>query len=467
MTLKNWWHNHPIYQRISHFWQTMDSSEAMDALAHEAPDAAESDPEVIIRRGMNVVIFGFLGFVVWASFAPLDQGIVAQGVVTVESNRKTVQHLRGGIVEQIFVKGGDVVRKGDPLVRLNETQVKSELGWLEAQYIGARATEARLVAERDHLQEVTFPEELLEHEKEPRAGEYMRVQRELFLTRRKALEGERAIVRESIAGQEEQIQGLTAQINSKSHQIQLLDEELASLKKLLTKGFVARSQLFERERALADVTGSRGEDQGRLASLRKAISEQRLKLLQIEQGFQKEVQTQLEASQKEATALHEKLLGARDDLDRVTITSPDDGYVMGIAIHTIGGIVTPGQELMYIVPHDEALLLDIQIQTQDVDKIHAGMAADVRLTAFNTNTTPVVPGKVRTVSADRIVDPHTGMPYYSGRVEITEEGMSMIKDLVVQPGMPADVIVKAGERTFMGYFFKPLFDRFARSMKEE
>ncbi|MEY2700860.1 MAG: hypothetical protein RIQ52_1615, partial [Pseudomonadota bacterium] len=184
-------------------------------------------------------------------------------------------------------------------------------------------------------------------------------------------------------------------------------------------------------------------------------------------GFQKEVQTQLEASQKEATALHEKLLGARDDLDRVTITAPDDGYVMGIAIHTIGGIVTPGQELMYIVPHDEALLLDIQIQTQDVDKIHVGMAADVRLTAFNTNTTPVVPGRVRTVSADRIVDPHTGMPYYSGRVEITDEGMAMVKDLVVQPGMPADVIVKAGERTFMGYFFKPLFDRFARSMKEE
>jgi len=404
------------------------------------------------------------GFAFWAVRAPLDQGIVSQGIVNIAGHRKAVQHLRGGVVKEILIKNGDYVRAGDPLIRLDEVQVKTELGQLRSQYLAVRANEARLFAERDDKNSIKFSGELISA-KEESAAEFMRAQRELFITRRKTMASEVAIYQESIAALSEQLEGVRNLEKGKAHQISLYEEQIQSMRALIEKGYVARVQIFDLERALAGVIGSRGEDLGNIARLQKNIGETKLKILYIRQTQLKEIQTQLEQLQRELASLKERLIAAEDAVKRVVITSPAEGHVMGLNVYTQGGVIQSGVELMSIVPVGASLILDVQIQPKDIDSVHVGLKATVRLTALNRNTTPTIDGTVTTVSADRFVDSH-GTAYYAAQVAITNESMEKIGDLRIQPGMPADVIIRTGERTLMEYLFKPIADRFALALKE-
>jgi HlyD family type I secretion membrane fusion protein len=433
----------------------------------KAPVRARRRLDAPLWWGAFVTLVGVGGFLLWAAFAPLDEGIVTQGVVTLEHHRQSIQHLRGGIVKEIRVRNGDPVHAGDALIRLDETQALAEMSLVKGQYLSTRATEARLLAERDRGAVLTFPEEVTREAGDPRIADFLRVQTELFETRAKSLAGEIAVARENMAGLQEQLGGLRELEQSKARQMRLYEEQLNSMRALLEKGYVARTQLFDLERMLAGVSGSRGEDLGNIARLQKNISELKLRVLNIEQQHLKDVGTQLQDVQKEAASLRERMSAAADALERMVATAPVDGYVMGLNAHTVGGVILPGQEIMSIVPLGEPFMLDVRIQPKDVDKIRAGLPAGIRLTAFNRNTTPVVQGRVTGVSPDRLQDERTGEPYYSSRVVLGEEGLAQLRDLQIQPGMPADVIIRTGERTLLEYLCKPLLDRFARSLKEE
>jgi len=438
----------------------------------EAPYAdlkLPTDATPVIRFGLAVLLFGFLGFLAWAVLAPLDEGAVAPGVVTVESYRKAIQHQQGGIIKELLVRDGDEVRKDQPLVRLDEIQVEAQAASLRGQYLSLSAAEARLLAERDHRGEVRWPQELLDAKKDPQIADLLKVQDDFFRTRRRAYEGELSILRESIAGLTEQIKGLERLVAGKERQIKLLDEDLASHKKLFEQGFISRSKLYEFERLQADVASSLGEDLSKLASATQALGETKLKLLQREQEYRREVTTQLTDVQRETGRLREQLTAAEDTARRIVIRAPEDGVIVGLAVHTVGGVVKPGETLMEVVPKSSGLIVDAQVQPHDVDRVYPDLDAEVRFTAFPMASTPIVVGKVVRISADRLTEPRTGQAYYLARVDVPAEELSKLganRDKV-RPGMNVDVIVKAGERTMMTYLVKPLRDRLARAFKEE
>jgi HlyD family type I secretion membrane fusion protein len=429
----------------------------------------KTDAMPVVRFGLGVLLFGFLGFLAWAVLAPLDEGAVAPGVVTVESYRKAIQHQQGGIIKELLVRDGDAVKQGQPLVRLDEIQAESLAGSLRVQYLGLLAVETRLVAERENAAQVPWPKELREAREDPQVANVLRVQEDLFRTRRRAYEGELSILRESIAGFTEQIKGFEGLVAGKEQQIRLLDEDLASNKKLFEQGFISRSKLYELQRLQADLASSLGEDMSKRASAKQALAESKLKLLQREQEYRREVSTQLTEVQREGAKLREQLNAAEDTARRVVIRAPEDGVVVGLSVHTVGGVVKPGETLMEIVPQHSGLIIDAQVQPHDVDRVYPGLDAEVRFTAFPMASTPIVIGKVERVSADRLTDQRTGQPYYLTRVLVTADELTKLgpnRDKV-RPGMNADVIVKAGERTLFTYLVKPLRDRLARAFKEE
>lgn len=418
-----------------------------------------TDEKRPVRWGLRM-LFLFMGAaLVWAMFAPLSQGVPAHGFIKVEGNRKSIQHLKGGIVDEILVQEGDKVVADQPLIKLNDTQLKAQQGIVESQLVISEAMEARLSAERDNRDQVTFSEFLQMRKGQVQAREVMQVQEQLFRTRRAGVKGEDAIGREAITGLEEQIRGLTAQDASKAEQLASFKEELRLLRPLHEEGYVPRNRLFELERSVAYLAGQRSDDLANIGRAKSQIAETRLKILQSRQLYQKEVETQLAEAQSKVSDMRERLVATQDDLDRVVLRAPNAGVVVDLTVHTIGGVVAPGQKLMDLVPEGDGLVIEAQIPTHLIDHVHAGMDADVHFTALDQTLVPTIPGKLMYVSADRMTDPRTDAPYYIGRVTVTPGGMKMLGQQILQPGMPADVVIKMSEHSLMGYLLKPLFNR--------
>lgn len=448
-------------------------SDPAQAPAEAAPPAddkgVQTDEKPIVRFGMMTLAIGFGGFMLWAALAPLDEGVPGTGVVSVDSKRKTVQHLRGGIVAAISVRDGDRVKAGDELLRLNDTEIKAQLDITRSQYLGVKAIEARLRAERDGLSKVVFPEELLAEKSDPRTADAMNVQNQLFAARRAALMNELASMDEAIAGLNDQIRGTRAIAEGKKTQIDLLEKELTSMRDLVAEGFVPRNRMYELERILADLSGTRGGDLATIARSQSAINETRLRKLQRQQDFRKEVETQMTEIQREVAAQHERLTALKDEFERTVIKSPSDGYVVGMEAHTIGGVIRAGDRIMDIVPDDDELIIEAQLPVNLIDKVHVGQFANVHLQiVLRGGAQPTIEGEVTQVSADRITDPKTGMPYYSARIRITPKGQAEITKhkIKTQAGMQADVIIITGERTVLQYLLRPLTSRINSAMKE-
>jgi len=446
-----------------HFFKTDKDDAEVSSIIADNKSSLTTDEQGAARWGLRILLIGVGAFMVWAIFAPLSEGVPAHGFIKVEGNRKTIQHLAGGIVEEIMVKEGDRVAADQPLMRLNETQLKAQQGIVESQLVIAMAMETRLNAERDNRDKLVFPEFLLARQDHPQAAEAMQVQGQLFRTRRAALRGEEAIGRETIIGLEEQVRGLIAQEASKAEQLSSFKEELKALRPLHEDGYIPRNRLFELERAVAYLSGQRSDDLANIGRAKSQISEIRLKVMQSRQVYQKEVQTQLAETQSKVADLKERLVATQDELKRVVLRAPSAGIVVDLTVHTIGGVIAPGQKLMDIVPEGGGLLIEAQLPTHLIDNVHVGLDVDISFTAMDHTLVPTIPGKLTYVSADRMVDPRTDMPYFVGRVMVTPEGMKVLGKHSMQPGMPADVVVKVSERSMMGYMLKPLFNsmRFA------
>lgn len=419
-------------------------------------DAALEQPALWGRRALWL---GVSAFIIWAFFAPLGEGVPASGTVKVEGERKAVQHLRGGVVEEILVKEGDRVTAGQPLVRLNQSQAQAQHGIVDGQLISLFATESRLQAERLGARVIEIPEFLALREDNPQVKEAMQVQTHLFRARQAALEGEISILNQNISGVEQLLRGLDAQEKARAEQLRLFSEELEALKPLAEQGFVPRNRLFEVERAVAYLNGQRSEGVADIGRARSQISELRLKKLQVRETFRKEVETELADVQRKITEFRERRIATQDDLDRIVLRAPVGGTVVDLAVHTEGGVVQPGQNIMDIVPEGQALVIEARIPPHLIEGVVQGQEADIRFLAFDQSIIPNVTGKLIYVSADSITDPRTEIAYFVGRVVPDPQSLEKLGRRSIQPGMPADVVIKTGERSFVGYLLKPLLSR--------
>lgn len=435
-----------------------------------AAGQVETDERPIVRFGMLTLSIGFGGFVLWATLAPLDEGVPGTGVVSVDSKRKTIQHLKGGIVESIEVREGARVKSGEVLLRLNDKEIKAQLDITRGQYWAVKATESRLLAERDGRSSVTFSPEMVEAGKhDPRAVEAMRAQNQLFSARRSALLSELGSMDESIAGLNEQIRGLQSLEAGKKTQIDLLQKEVNSLRGLVEEGFVPRNKLYELERALADLSGTRGNDLASILRARSGISEIQLKKLQRQQDFRKEVEAQMSETQRDVGIQQDRLTALTDEFERTVIKAPTDGYVVSLEANTIGGVIRPGDRIMDIVPEGDPLIVEAQLAVNLIDKVRVGQFANMHFQiVLGGGRQPAIQGKLVQVSADRITDQRTGTPYYAARIQITPEGEAELAkhNITPQAGMQTDVVIITGERTVLQYLMRPLMSRLASGMKE-
>jgi membrane fusion protein, protease secretion system len=431
------------------------------------PTAVNTDETNHSRLGWLIVLLGVGGFLLWAILAPLDQGIPVSGTVTVATNRKAVQHQSGGTVDEILVKEGDAVKAGQVLVRMNDVQAKANSEMTRVQYVTARAAEARLIAERDGKKTIEFPDELRNAKDDTRIANAVGLQSQLFSSRQSAIQNELAAVDESIAGLKSQARGLEESRDSKKMQLQFLKEQLDGMRDLAKDGYVARNRLLDFERTYAQINGAISEDIGNIGRTQRQISELTLRRIQRQQEYQKEVRTQLSDVQKEADALANRLKGLDFDLANAELKAPVDGTVVAMNVFTKGGVIGSGFRLMDIVPSDDPLIIEGQVPVNLIDKVHQDLPVELIFSAFNQNKTPHVPGVVTQISADRFVDERNGFPYYKMKAKVTPEGLKLIKDLQVRPGMPVELFVKTGERTMMSYLLKPVFDRAKTSFSEE
>lgn len=444
--------------------------DAAEVVAHDVtPLEVNTDSRSFTRMGWIIVLFGFGGFLLWALLAPLDKGVPLSGTVATESNRQAVQHQSGGTVQELLVRDGDLVKKGQVLVRMNPVIARSAVEVTDAQYLSALGTVARLTAERDGAKTIKFPAELEQRRNEPRVMEIMSLQNQILMSRQNALQSEMAGIDASIEGLKMQIAGLQESRDSKKEQVGYLKEQLSGMRDLAKEGYIARNRLLELERTFAQLGGAISEDIGNIGRSQRQVVELTMRRAQRMQDYQKEVRTQLSEFQKEAEGQGARLTAQRFELSNVEVRSPADGTVVGLAVFTNGGVVPSGFKMMDIVPSNAPLIVDGQLATNLVDKVHPGLPVELIFSAFNANKTPHIEGEVLYISADRSVDERTGTPYYKVHVKVTPEGEKKVAahKMDIRSGMPVELFVKTGERTMMSYLLKPIVDRAHSALSEE
>jgi len=421
------------------------------------------------RLGLLVLILTFGIFGGWASTAPLDSAAVAYGEVIVTSNNRVVEHYEGGIVQKILVKDGDKVDEGQVLLRLAATQAQSELDVVNSRLYEILGAEARLQAEQKGNGRIKFPEELMKLSQKPQVAQIIRGQKEVFQARKRALSGELIIYRKQIAALQEQIRGIELVNRTLAQQIISYANEVADWEALYKQQFADKIRLQEARRELERLKGNRNSNLSDMARLRVQISETQSEISLRQRQFSQDVLSELRDIQGEKSDLLSRRTALADRLQRVDIVSPIGGTVNGLKIYTAGEVVSPGEPLMEIVPNSQEFAIKAKVNTTDIDKVKVGLIADVRFSAFNTQITHVVQGEVVYLSADKFVDEKNNSEYFEARVVITPEGVAQMKEdgIFLLPGMPAETIIKTGERTLMAYFVKPFKDMFAKSFNED
>jgi protease secretion system membrane fusion protein len=418
------------------------------------------------RWGWWLLIVGFGGFLLWALVAPLDAGVSAAGTVVVTGYRKAVQPLVAGKIVSILAKDGDEVTVGQVLVRLDDTQSRSQLDITKGQWLTSLATKARLESERTGRISPVFPPELASEKSDPRAIAAMTLQSQLLTTRRSALNNEMAAMSENIHGIELQTRGIEASRLAKEEQLRLLREQLKNQRELADEGYLPRNRVLEQERTVASMVGAIAEDTGGIGRSRQSIAETKSRMAAREQDVRKEVEALLTDTQREESSLRSRLDALEFDVVNTEIRSPANGLVMGLAVHTVGGVVAAGTSMMEVVPKNEVLKIEAQIPPHLIDKVKTGLLVDILFTALNQVNTPRIEGKVVWVSADVLLDPKQNQHYFKALVEVTPAGVVKLKKNEIRAGMPAEVFVLTGERTAMNYFVKPLLDRLHSALTE-
>jgi len=419
-----------------------------------------------ILIGLALILVFFGGFGGWAALAPLDSAVIAPGSVIVDTNRKTIQHLEGGIVRQILVRNGDHVKAGQILVKLDDTQDRAMLQMVTSRYDTALALVARLTAEELDRATIDFPPELLARRSDPEVARLIDGQTSIFEARRNELASQVNVLHQQDAQLRQQIDGLKGQIKAQGVELGLLGEEIHTVQGLLAKGLAQKPHLLQLQREAADIDGQVSQNRAAIARAQEAIGETELRISELRTSRINDAAKEHADALKDLFEYTDRVRAARDVLARTAVTAPEDGTVFNLAVHTPGGVVKPGDALMDLVPSADRLVVELHIELKDISKVHLGLPAQVRLLAYSQRTTPSIEGKVTWVSADSIVDDKTGQGYYAGRVEIDQKELAELKDVRLYPGMPVEVMVETGTRTALDYLLAPINRTFARAMRE-
>ncbi len=419
------------------------------------------------------VVFGFATLFVlvgglggWAATTDLSGAVIAPGTVVVASSVKKIQHPSGGIIGKIFVKNGDHVKAGEVLVRLDETVTRAQLQVITKQMDELRGRQARLRAERDGAATVAFPDDLLARAAESDVGHILSGERTLFESRLRSREAQKAQLSERIAGLQEEVAGLTSQADAKSRELNLIGKELAGLETLETQRLVPTSKMMSIRREGARLEGEKAQLQAAAGSSRGKIAEIELQKLGIDIEARSDIVKDLRETEGRLAELSERRTAAEDQLRRIELTSPVDGVVHQLTVHTVGGVINPAEQLMLVVPADDRLVIEAKIAPHDIDQARMHEDAAIRFPAFNQRTTPTLSGRVRDISADLTRDQQTGMSYFTANVEIPESEMPKLNGHKLMPGMPAEVQIATISRSALSYLVKPLEDAFAKSFRE-
>jgi protease secretion system membrane fusion protein len=448
-----------------------EAAQALDASPKPAmtgiADAQAADGMRAGRIGLWALAIGFGGFLLWASLAPLDEGVPAPGAVAIDTKRKAVQHLSGGIVQQVLVREGQEVEEGQLLLQLDSAVARANFESVRQRYLGLRAMQGRLLAEQAGKSVIEFHPDLVAVKSDPLIGQQMQTQEMLLTTRQSLLRSDLQSIEEGIAGQQGMLVSYKEVLENRRQQLSLINEELGQLRGLVADGYAPRNRQREMERMAAESASAIAELQGNTVRALRTVGELRQRALSRQQEYRKEVETQLAEVSREVLSDQEKLLAVTNDLARTEIVSPASGQVVGLSVQTVGAVVQPGQKLMDVVPKGAPLLLETQVAPHLIDRVHADLPVDVRFSSFANSPQLVVDGRVVSISRDLLTDPHTNMSYYLARVAVTPEGLKHLGSRQMQPGMPVEVIFKTGERSMLTYLMHPLTKRLAASMTEE
>lgn len=405
--------------------------------------------------------------VVWGSLAPISGAAIAPGIIVATGQNKTVQHLEGGIIENILVREGETIEAGQTVIRLNETAALANLTRMSGQYDALRAIEARYLAERDDMDTIRFPAEMLARQGEPAMAEVLDGQQREFTARRNALNSQISVLENQMGATREQIIGLEAQVEAADQQMALVQEELKDTKGLFDQGLAQKSRVLSLQRAAAELLGNKGQLIAQIAQARQTIAETESRMLSTRQAWIEKAVSELRDVQIQVSDYAERLKAAQDVATRIQIKAPVAGVVVKLHYNTLGGVIAPGQPIVDILP-SSALEIEARVNPQDIKRVFAGSLANLRFPALRERTTPVMPGVVEFVSADRLTDARTGEPYYTARIKLADtldkEEMETAARLL--PGMPAEVYVETGDRTFFQYLLSPVTDILAHSFRE-
>ena len=436
-----------------------------------AGPASMSAARASIRRhlivGLMIVILLGGGVGGWAATVKLSGALIAQGSVVVDQNVQKVQHPTGGIVGELRVRDGDHVKAGDVLVRLDETVMRANLAIVSKGLDQQLARKARLEAERDGTEKIAFPADLVARAKDPEIAATLASEEKLFELRRTERTGQKAQLTQRVSQLEQEIGGIEAQQAAKGQELDLIARELAGVRDLYNKNLVQLSRLTQLEREMARLGGERAQLLAVAAQSRGRIAEIRLQIIQIDQNLSSEVAKELRETDGKIGEFVERKVTAEDQLRRVDIRAPQTGFVFQSAVHTIGGVITASDPIMYIVPDNDRLQVEAKVQPQDIAQVKVGQPAVLRFSAFDTRTTPEIDGEVTRVSADTSTDQRTGMSYYTIRIGLPPEELKKLGELKLLPGMPVEAFVQTGERTVISYLMKPLYDQFMRAFREK
>lgn len=443
--------------------EPQDSPNPVDAAPAPAEDAEANDqqqrprpfPLRLIAAGFGLVFLFSSSFAVWSMLAPIEGAVVSPGIVGVADYRKQIQHLEGGIVETIHVRDGDRVTQGQLLIQLRDVQPAAELRQLEGQYFEAQAVVARLLAERDDHEEIAFPADLLARQEEPSVNSMMAGQTNILASRQTLVKDRQSLLEHKIAQAQEEIKGLEGQVQAKSRQRRFIDQELSTVEEALAKKLVPKSQALKLRQRMAETDGDLSGYRSEIGRINQSILEMRLQISEARAQRIADITEQLRTQRAQLFDLSQKIVRARDILQRTKVVSPIDGIVVNLQIHTQDGVVTAGQQLLEVVPTDDDLIIHAFVDPEDIDEVRIGMPADVRLTSFSRRKRVPLEGVVSGLSADRISDPETGQDYYRAQIELTPDAAEAARSTLVA-GMGADVFIRTGARTLLDYLLSPI-----------
>ena len=437
----------------------------IESLKLRAQASTVNDQE-LQRFGYSVVAVLFVLIVLWAGLAPIQSAALGPGVVQVEGKRKTIQHLEGGVVSDILVANGDFVQPGQALVLLDAARDRAELKILKGRLFNTQALNDRLVAERDGLSEIAFDGELLDAAGgDVRASNAIANERALFEARRADWQGESAVLEQRVLQYEQQKRGYESIVLARREVAESLIGELADLHELLEEGYVDKQRIRELERSKAQVIGEISDTETKIAAAEVAITEAKLQRLQLQKRFKTDVVAELNEAAEVLYDQQQQYTAVDDRVERATISSPVAGTVMGLKPNTIGAVIRPGEMLLQVVPQVERLMVEAKLSPMDIDRVRIGQPAEVRFSVFKDAY--LISGELTKLSADRMIDEGSDIPYYAAEIRLAEEDLYLLQGMELVPGMPAEVLVKTGERSMLGYLTSPMNRLFSRALIED